>query len=90
VDFDYYLVDEVMSVGDAHFKHKCEQVIAEKRKTANFIIVAHSMPILKKNCDVGIYLGPSGLQIFDTVQEAIALYQQGLPKPAQAAAGAQK
>ncbi|QKX15838.1 ABC transporter ATP-binding protein [Microbulbifer sp. YPW1] len=90
VDFDYYLVDEVMSVGDAHFKHKCEQVIAEKRKTANFIIVAHSMPILKKNCDVGIYLGPSGLQIFDTVQEAIALYQQGIPKPAQAAAGAQK
>ncbi|WP_226662985.1 ABC transporter ATP-binding protein [Microbulbifer aggregans] len=83
VDFDYYLVDEVMSVGDAHFKHKCEQVIAEKRKTSNFIIVAHSMATLKKNCDVGIYLGPSGLQIFDTVQEAIDLYQAGVPKPAQ-------
>ncbi|TLM79997.1 ABC transporter ATP-binding protein [Microbulbifer harenosus] len=83
VDFDYYLVDEVMSVGDAHFKHKCEQVIEEKRKSANFIIVAHSMPTLKKNCDVGLYLGPSGLQIFDTVDEAIRLYQQGLPKPAQ-------
>ena len=88
VDFDYYLVDEVMSVGDAHFKHKCEQIIAEKRKTANFIIVAHSMPTLKKNCDVGIYLGASGLQIFDTVQEAISLYQQGIPKPANAATGA--
>lgn len=83
VDFDYYLVDEVMSVGDAHFKHKCEQVIEEKRKSANFILVAHSMPMLKKNCDVGIYLGPSGLQIFDTVEEAIQLYQQGIPKPAQ-------
>ncbi|MFC6634826.1 ABC transporter ATP-binding protein [Microbulbifer taiwanensis] len=81
VDFDCYLVDEVMSVGDAHFKHKCEQVIAEKRKTANFIIVAHAMPQLKKNCDVGIYLGPQGLQIFDSVEEAIELYQQGLPKP---------
>ena len=81
VEFDTYLVDEVMSVGDAHFKHKSEMVIAEKRKTANFIIVAHAMPMLKKNCDVGIYLGPEGLQIFDTVDEAIALYQQGLPKP---------
>ncbi|AQQ66934.1 ABC transporter ATP-binding protein [Microbulbifer agarilyticus] len=81
VDFDYYLVDEVMSVGDAHFKHKCEQVIAEKRKTSNFIIVAHSMATLKKNCDVGIYLGPGGLQIFDTVEQAITLYQQGVPKP---------
>ncbi|WP_237057898.1 ABC transporter ATP-binding protein [Microbulbifer sediminum] len=83
VDFDVYLVDEVMSVGDAHFKHKCEQVIAEKRKTSNFIIVAHAMPQLKKNCDVGIYVGDGGLKIFDTVEEAIALYQQGLPKPKQ-------
>jgi len=81
VDFDCYLVDEVMSVGDAHFKHKCEQVIAEKRKKANFIIVSHGMEQLKKNCDVGIYLGPEGLLIFDTVEEAIELYQQGLSKP---------
>ncbi|MFV8781635.1 ABC transporter ATP-binding protein [Microbulbifer sp. SA54] len=83
VDFDYYLVDEVMSVGDAHFKHKCEKIINEKRKTANFIIVAHSMSTLRKNCDVGIYLGPAGLQIYDTVNEAIDQYEQGLPKPAQ-------
>lgn len=81
VDFDCYLVDEVMSVGDAHFKHKCEQVIEEKRKTANFIIVAHAMPLLKKNCDVGIYLGPEGLTVYDTVGAAIAEYQKGLPKP---------
>ncbi|WP_250459768.1 ABC transporter ATP-binding protein [Microbulbifer litoralis] len=80
VDFDCYLVDEVMSVGDAHFKHKCQQVIAEKRKTSNFIIVAHGMEQLKKNCDVGIYLGPEGLAIYDTVEAAIAEYQKGLPQ----------
>lgn len=81
VDFDVYLVDEVMSVGDAHFKRKSEQVIAEKRKTANFIIVAHAMPILKKNCDVGIYLGPEGLTIYDTVDAAIAEYRNEMPAP---------
>lgn len=79
VDFDWYLVDEVMSVGDAHFKHKCREVIAEKRKTANFIIVAHSMSTLQENCDVGIYLGPQGLQLYDTVQEAIDVYQNKVP-----------
>lgn len=85
VDFDCYLVDEVLSVGDAQFKRKCQQVIAEKRKSANFIIVAHSMSTLKENCDVGIYLGPDGLQVFDTVDEAIALYQQEV-SPAKAPA----
>lgn len=79
VDFDCYLVDEVMSVGDAHFKQKCQQVIAEKRKTANFIIVAHSMSTLKANCDVGIYLSPEGLKIHHSLDEAIALYQNELP-----------
>lgn len=80
VDFDWYLVDEIMSVGDVHFKHKCRAVIAEKRKTANFIIVAHTVSILQENCDVGIYLGRQGLQLYDTVQEAIDLYQSGIAK----------
>ncbi|WP_413664509.1 ABC transporter ATP-binding protein [Microbulbifer sp. CNSA002] len=75
VDFDIYLVDEVMSVGDAQFKKKCEEVIAEKRKNSSFIIVAHAMSMLKKNCDVGIYLDSGGLSIFDTVDEAIELYR---------------
>ena len=82
VDFDWYLVDEVMSVGDAHFKHKCQEVIAEKRKTSNFIIVAHSMSTLQKNCDVGIYLGPEGLELFDSIESAIDLYQGNIPKKA--------
>ncbi|WP_445360356.1 ABC transporter ATP-binding protein [Microbulbifer sp. EKSA005] len=75
VDFDIYLVDEVMSVGDAHFKKKCEEVIAEKRKTSSFIIVAHAMAMLKKNCEVGIYLDSGGLSIFDSMDKAIELYQ---------------
>ncbi|WP_444895091.1 ABC transporter ATP-binding protein [Microbulbifer sp. EKSA008] len=75
IDFDIYLVDEVMSVGDAHFKRKCEEVIAEKRKNSSFIIVAHAMALLRKNCDVGIYLDPNGLRILDTVDQAIELYQ---------------
>ncbi|MFS1523024.1 ABC transporter ATP-binding protein [Microbulbifer sp. 2304DJ12-6] len=77
VDFDVYLVDEVMSVGDAQFKNKCEAVIAEKRKTSTFIIVAHSMPLLRKNCEVGIYLEEGRVKICGSMDEAIALYLKG-------------
>ncbi|GAB2885812.1 ABC transporter ATP-binding protein [Microbulbifer echini] len=79
VDFDVYLVDEVMSVGDAHFKRKCELVIAEKRKSSNFIIVAHAMQLLRKNCDVGIYLDGGQVKVCHSVDEAIDLYQARMP-----------
>ncbi|MDP5209195.1 ABC transporter ATP-binding protein [Microbulbifer sp. 2205BS26-8] len=77
IDFDVYLVDEVMSVGDAQFRGKCEAVIAEKRKLSTFIIVAHAMPLLRKNCEVGIYLEGGRVKICDSMDEAIALYLKG-------------
>jgi len=75
VHFDYYLVDEVMSVGDAHFRAKCEHVIEEKKKTSNFIIVAHSMGTLRKNCDIGVYLSKDGIEVHEDINTAIAKYE---------------
>ena len=34
-DFDYYLIDEVMAVGDAQFKAKSKQVLTQRLKHAN-------------------------------------------------------
>lgn len=75
VHFDYYLVDEVMSVGDAQFRAKCDSVIADKKKTSNFIIVAHSMSTLTKNCDVGVFLSGSGMEIYEDINDAIYRYE---------------
>ena len=75
VHFDYYLVDEVMSVGDAHFRAKCENVIEEKKKISNFIIVAHSMSTLRKNCDIGVYLNGDGIEVHEDINTAIKMYE---------------
>jgi capsular polysaccharide transport system ATP-binding protein len=75
VHFDYYLVDEVMSVGDAHFREKCENVIAEKKRISNFIIVAHSMATLRKNCDIGVYLSRDGIEVHEDINAAIKIYE---------------
>ena len=64
-----------MSVGDAHFRAKCEHVINEKKKTSNFIIVAHSMGTLRKNCDIGVYLNRDGIEIHEDINSAIAKYE---------------
>ena len=73
-DFDYYLIDEVMSVGDAQFKRKCARVFREKLKKSNVVLVSHSMPEIKKLCDIVLLVKDGEIQIFDDVTEGIRAY----------------
>lgn len=73
-DFDYYLIDEVMSVGDAHFKRKCTDVFEERLQKSKVVLVSHSMPEIKKLCDVVLLVHDGGVQIYDDVDEGIKAY----------------
>lgn len=73
-DFDYYLIDEVMSVGDAQFKRKCAEIFKEKLKKSNIVLVSHSMPEIEKLCDVVLLVRNGGIQIYDDVAEGINAY----------------
>ena len=74
-DFDIYLTDEIMSVGDARFKQKCIDTFNQKRETASLIMVSHDMKNLRQQCDIGILLRNSNLEIFDNIDDAIRIYQ---------------
>jgi len=73
-DFDYYLIDEVMSVGDAQFKRKCAEVFKEKLQKSNVVLVSHSMPEIEKLCDVVLLVRDGGIQVYDDVAEGIIAY----------------
>src|SRR5690606_28499406 len=68
-DFDYYLIDEVMSVGDAHFKKKSTEVFGEKLKKSNVILVSHAMPDIKRLCNLVLLVENGGVRIFEDVAE---------------------
>ncbi|GAA4741954.1 ABC transporter ATP-binding protein [Sphingomonas daechungensis] len=51
IDFDCYLIDEVMAVGDERFRERCRVELFEKRKDKAMLIVSHSHRYLKGNCD---------------------------------------
>lgn len=74
-DFDYYLIDEVMSVGDSHFKKKSNQVFAKKMKTSNIILVSHSMEDIRRLCNLVLFVENGAIQMFDDVEAGIAAYQ---------------
>lgn len=73
-DFDYYLVDEAMSVGDAHFKRKATEAFRNKINKANMILVTHGMSQVRSLCDMVLLLKDGKLIRFDDVEEGIKSY----------------
>lgn len=74
VDLDILLVDEVLSVGDAPFRAKCEKKIAElTEEGVTMLVVSHSLGMVTKLCTRGIVLD-QGKKIFDgPIDDAVAL-----------------
>lgn len=74
-DFDYYLIDEILSVGDAHFRKKSTVVFGEKLQKSNIILVSHSMPEVRRLCDIVLLVENGDVRIFDDIKEGIKAYQ---------------
>lgn len=75
VDFDCYLIDEVISVGDATFKKKCQVELFEKRAHKSMIIVSHELHNIKNYCDRTAILNKGKLFLFDDIEESFKVYQ---------------
>jgi capsular polysaccharide transport system ATP-binding protein len=76
VEFDCFLIDEAMAVGDHRFLHKCNHELFGKRGDRAMIIVAHQMDIIQAHCDRAAVLHNGNLKVFDTVENAIEFYKE--------------
>ena len=74
-DFDYLLIDEVLAVGDADFKRKCNDVFEKKRLESNLILVSHNMNDIKNYCDVVLLVDQGRVHIYEDVMAGIVAYQ---------------
>ncbi|UUX94121.1 ABC transporter ATP-binding protein [Aquabacterium sp. J223] len=86
-DFDYYLIDEVMAVGDPAFRRKSHDTFKRRLASAHAILVSHQVADIRALCDVVLLLGPGGRwQLFDDreagIQAYLALGRPAVPAPA--------
>ncbi|KAK0351682.1 hypothetical protein LTR94_023988 [Friedmanniomyces endolithicus] len=51
IEFDCYLIDEIIAVGDARFARKCHEELFEARAHRAFILASHNVPTLLEYCD---------------------------------------
>ena len=74
IDFDCYLIDEVISVGDQRFHRKCHDALFVERKDAAMILVSHDIGIIREYCSSGLVLKRGHGQVFDDLDLAISIY----------------
>ncbi|MFD4840003.1 ABC transporter ATP-binding protein [Achromobacter sp. NPDC058515] len=77
-DFDYYLVDEAMSVGDAHFKAKAATAFKDRIGQSRIILVTHSMGQVRKLCDYVMLVDNGQITAFDDVEAGISAYMKSV------------
>ena len=72
--FDFYLIDELVSVGDYWFRAKAQQEFDRIRAEAGLLLVSHSPATIRNFCDTGLVLRRGKLIIFDALEDAIDYY----------------
>jgi capsular polysaccharide transport system ATP-binding protein len=76
VEFDCFLIDEIVAVGDSRFHEKCHVELFEKRKDRAMIIVSHNADYIRQHCQHAAVLVAGKLHSFDQVEDALSYYQQ--------------
>ena len=74
IEFDCYLIDEALAVGDARFHEKCQIELFEKRKDRAFVLVSHEAHNIREHCDSASVLHAGKMHHFGSVDEAYQFY----------------
>lgn len=78
IEFDCFLIDEIIAVGDSRFHAKCHHELFERRKDRALIIVSHDAGYIREHCDRASVLIEGKLHSFDSVEDAYAFYQESM------------
>jgi capsular polysaccharide transport system ATP-binding protein len=78
IEFDCFLIDEAMIVGDARFHERCHYELFQKRKDRAFILVSHDANTIKAYCENAVVLSEGRLYSFPNVDAAYTFYLESL------------
>lgn len=74
IEFDCYLIDEVILVGDQNFQRKCHDELFGKRSDRALILASHNAEIIREYCNRAMVLHGGVGTMFDEVGQALDTY----------------
>lgn len=75
IEFDCYLIDEVILVGDQRFQEKCAEELFDRRMNRAMLIASHDMYTIEKYCNRACIVINGHAEHFDDVTEAVERYR---------------
>lgn len=76
VEFDCFLIDEIVAVGDNRFHEKCRIELFEKRHNRAMLIVSHDPGYIRAHCQYASVLVKGKLFTFDDIDHAFHYYNE--------------
>jgi capsular polysaccharide transport system ATP-binding protein len=76
IDFNCFLIDEIVAVGDARFHAKCNHELFVNRGDRAMIIVSHNADYIREHCSRAAVLVDGKLHHADSLDDAFAFYDQ--------------
>lgn len=74
IEFDCYLIDELVAVGDARFQQKCQEELFERRADRSFMMASHDTNLIAQHCDRALIIESGKAKIFEEIDEAVEVY----------------
>jgi capsular polysaccharide transport system ATP-binding protein len=76
VEFDCFLIDEIVAVGDARFTEKCHIELFEKRGDRAMIIVSHDPGYMREHCNEAVVLSGGRMHAMESMDAAYEYYAE--------------
>ena len=74
IEFECYLIDEVIMVGDQNFQEKCHFELFERRTDRALLLASHSHEYIRTLCTRAMVLDQGVGTMYDDVEEALSVY----------------
>jgi capsular polysaccharide transport system ATP-binding protein len=74
IDFDCYLIDEIIAAGDQRFQRRSHEELFEKRADRSMILASHIGDIVRSYCSRALVLHRGRGKVFEDLDLALDIY----------------
>lgn len=74
IEFECYLIDEIILVGDQNFQRKCHAELFDKRGDRTMVVASHSIETIKQFCNKAVVIHNGDAVMYDDLDLAVETY----------------
>jgi capsular polysaccharide transport system ATP-binding protein len=75
IEFECYLIDEIILVGDQNFQRKCHHELFEKRGDRSMILASHGMGVIREYCNKAVVINQTKATLYEDIDSAVGIYE---------------